>query len=648
MPSLSADRRIVGPRDDGRVRRVALLGLVVALSALTWSERRLLAAPPAADSAAAPSRQLPLPALPEAPELNARPAKAEDLERLQRLLSRITSKDDDVRETATREVLEVDATLLPAIGRRIDAIADDCDRDALKKTLREVRRKTRDEVRERMRAAGEKGKVVTPDYLRMLASHPRPDTKAWRDLISLVALSRMLGHIGSVEAGREMVRIYVRFGDLLRVDTQLQLKQLGDRAVAVYIETRRHPAEKVARWAERQLDGLGKAIPSEAIQVEDPAAIGDVLRALGRVRDPDAARIIISFANSDRSQTRFAARQAVALMGEVGNWQLRDTYENIVGKKPPRDWGWDRTARELFREFDRLRLSKVYDLFDQGRAAHQQRDFARMLKAYDELLTRSPEFEHRAEMAAGYFDYASQAPASERPTALLALLRAERIAANDKERARTKSLRLTLQAEDLLDRGIADQVLFQRALELDPENARARGGLIAPQREAQQREADVRRYGAAGVIGAIALFAIAFIALRRFRPKPAPAADGPRPAAPDSAPPPASQPPSDAAPDPADAPSASGPPDESALADSADASTGGAESTADAPAGGAPSADGSEPVPAPGSPPAPEPQADESESVPARGESSTPADGGGDSEAPASRVSESDNHGDQS
>ena len=76
---------------------------------------------------------------------------------------------------------------------------------------------------------------------------------------------------------------------------------------------------------------LGKGVPSEAVQTENQAVLADVLRAYGRTRNPDAVRIVVSFANSERAQVRDASRQSVALMGEIASWQLRDSYENVVG-----------------------------------------------------------------------------------------------------------------------------------------------------------------------------------------------------------------------------------------------------------------------------------------------------------------------------
>ncbi len=482
-----------------------------------WSE-----AQDAAVDAAAPRRHHELPPLPEVPKLALAKPEKEDLEDLDLLLSHFRSADPHVRETAVREILEVPRRLVPAIDNRMDAIADKADRDEMKKTLSSIRKKARSDVREQMKAEGKRGRVKTPDYLEMLAKYARPQSKAWQDLIAVVAMSRMLTQIGTVQAVRELIDVYVRFGEFLRVDTQLQLEKLDDKAVAALVEARRHKAQKIARWAERQLDMLGKAIPSETVQTEDQQVLADVLRAYGRVRDPDAARIVISFANSERSQIREAARQAVALMGEVAAWQLRDSYETIVGKKPPREWTWERTARELFGELDRMRLAQVYKLYDEGLSAHENGQLEAMRAAFDKVLARSPMFEHRAKMAPGYFDYAKKIAEEQPDLALDALHRAGRITDDDALKKRIQSLELTLQAMELQKKGVADQVLVRRALDLDGENTLAKDVLGRMERGELAKKSELNRYGAAGAIGGIALLAIAFIALfRRGKPEPA-------------------------------------------------------------------------------------------------------------------------------
>jgi hypothetical protein len=480
-----------------------------------------LLAPPASgqpDAGNVARAARPLAPLPKAPSLLLSKPETGDIEQLDTLLGRIRSEDTAVREDARREILEVNPRWVAAIDRRMDAIADEANRDSMKQALESIRKRARDDERDKLRVAGEKGKVTTPDYLEMVSRDARPSAKEWQELVSVLAMSRMLVQIGTVESARELIDVYVRFGEFLRVDTQLMLEKMGEKAVAALIEARRHRAEKIARWADRQLDTLGKAIPGEAVQTQDQRVLADVLRAYGRVRDPDAARIVISFANSERAQVRDAARQAVALLGEVGAWQLRDTYESIVGKKPPRDWSWERTARELFSEFDRLRLAQVYEQFDRGLEAANRGDAVAMKQAFDKVLARNPSFERRAEMTPGYLKFALERADTDRAAAFDALRRAQRIADAEDQRKTATSLLLTLEAEQLLDRGVADQVLLRRAIELDSSNQRARDVLGRVERGERHASGDLGRYAAAIAIAVIAVLAMLLIAIRRLRP----------------------------------------------------------------------------------------------------------------------------------
>jgi len=488
-----------------------------------------------------------LPPLPVVPGLALGQPEPADVERLESILGALVAADEAERRGAASDVATVHAGLVSAIARRLDRVADGANRAAMKEVLLETRRVAREDARRELRESGGKGGVETPDYFEMVAAHADPTNAAWRDLVQVLAMSRMLVAIETVEAVRVLVEVYARFS-FLRVDTQLQLEKLGDRAVAGLIEARRHRAAEVARWAERQLDALGRAIPGEAVQVRDPEALADVLRAYGRVRDPDAARIVVSFANSERARVREAARQAITLMGETGTWQLRDAYENTVGKRAPRDWSWQRLARELFAAFDRLRLSQVYELYEQGRAAEARGDLLGMRRAYDMVLTRSPLFERRSAMAAGYLAYATRFADEDGAGALAALDRAARIADDAAVRTRIESLRLTLRAERLRDEGIVDQELLQRAADLDAANARPRRLLDPVSNDPDATAGRRHRWIAAAVIALIAAVGAVFVTLwpRRHRPRPAaPGAGSTSPAASDHA---AA---GDAAPDPA-------------------------------------------------------------------------------------------------
>ncbi len=323
---------IFASRIEQRALRRALSWVLTGSLALgyTW-----LSAVPS-QAAGAPKLGEHLPELPAIPSLElARPTPAE-LEELDARLAKLCSSDEAQRDAARREVLEVAPKARPGAALSTQCHGREHQHDELKELLLKIRKKGRDDARDEQASEGKRGRVKTPDYFEMAIEHAEPKSKLWCSLVSVLAESRMLAQIGTVEAVRGLIDIYVRYGEFLRVDTQLQLEALGDRAVPALIETRRHQAAKIAKWSERELDALGKAIPSEAVQMTDLQVLSDVLRAYGRVRDPDAARIVVSFSNSERAQVREASRQAIAMLGEVGAWQLRDTYETVVGKKPPR------------------------------------------------------------------------------------------------------------------------------------------------------------------------------------------------------------------------------------------------------------------------------------------------------------------------
>jgi tetratricopeptide (TPR) repeat protein len=500
------------------MRRLRALGLSVSSSlSLSISVSVLALSPPAgAETGAAkpaeaspakPTADRKLPELPTPPSIELKRPEAADLAEVDALLGRIVAETAADRDSAVRELLEAEPKHVSAIRFRLGSVADNADKEAMKrlllKTRRELLNKKDDEESDKPSAG--------VDYLAGLIDKAEPKSEAWRNLVTVLALSRMLESIGNVEAVRGLIEVYARFGEFLRISTQNALTRLGDKAVPALIEAQRHPAEKIAKWAVRQLDMLGKGIPSEAVQTQDQAALADVLRAYGRTRNPDAVRIVVSFANSERTQIREASRQAVALLGEVGSWQLRDTYENVVGKKPPRDWAWERTARELFAEFDRLRVAQVSKFFEEGQAARNRDDFEKMRESFDKLLAYDPSFEQRTELAAGYVAYAKATQDKSRAAAIAALRRAERLDPTLKDAG---SLRLTLEAEELEEHGIADSTLLERALEADAQNSRAKSALARFERGEPKRSENAR-YVAAGSILAVALAAIAFLLLRK-------------------------------------------------------------------------------------------------------------------------------------
>ena len=459
----------------------------------------------------------PLQPLPRMPALRLETPSAEDIEILNALLPRLTSSNGFERESALADLREVSEGMLPAVRARIDAEAKGANRAGMKQTLLDIRREVRARLERTQRAAGLKGDVETPDYLEMVVAEPRLQSKDWKQLVTVLALSRICVSIGSVSAVRQLIHVFVRF-EFLRIDTQLQLGKLDERALAALIETTRHPAPSVAEWAKRRLDFMGKAIPSEAVRVDSPDALADILRAYGRLRDPDAARLVLSFASSERSQVRLAARQAIRGYGETAIWVLRDGYEQTVGEKAPLEWSWDRLACELFREFDRNRLAEVYALYQAGVDALASERTALAVAHFEQLLNRSPDFEPKEKIVASMLALAQDKPdEKENWEAIeLALHRVLRIG-SERQQQQAKSLLFTLQARRLAARGVADQFLLRQALELDPTNEQARSLLSELETEPFSERSDFQRWLWPSVLVAMSLTFLALLVWSRRR-----------------------------------------------------------------------------------------------------------------------------------
>jgi tetratricopeptide (TPR) repeat protein len=518
-------------------RLAPVLGILLALAfgplrpgaALAQPAASASAAPSAGASASPRAGQAPLPELPKLPPITLPEPDPGATQDLTRLLERLTADDERTRTNARTAVAEATPSMVPAIRQRVQELRGPLDRDAVPKILEEARKSGR-------KAMKDKGKSKSKskdkddedgDWLDFVLAAPRPKDKAWRDLVHLLAMERMLAAVGTTPAVREMIQYHAYFGDLFRIDLQRQVLKLKDKAVPALIEARQHDAKIVQRWANRQLDALGRAIPGEAVASSDPQVLADVLRAYGRTRDVDAERVILSFCNSDRIQLREAAREAIAAIGEPGMWQLRDVYLGLTGNKPPREWAWDRLARELFALYDRARLAEVYKLMDDGVAASGEKKYAEATQAFDKVLARAPLFDRRREMVPAYVARSREIAATSRQDGLEMLRKALRLDPKGPDAKAIDAEIAYLEGMVLIDRGTPDKFILQRALELDPGHERARLALQSLEDRAVVRQTSLRRYAAAGGIGVAALIAMLLLARRR----------GPLPAAPREAPP---------------------------------------------------------------------------------------------------------------
>jgi hypothetical protein len=498
------ERRGRAPR-----RPLTLLSCLALAGALLFGPGPARAIPAGADAGAPPeSVRLSLPPLPKFNDKSVPKPELADLQRLDRLVEGLVASDLARRQEARRQVASVDPSWLPAVVERFERVADTPNKLALKELLEQLRERSRAELLEARKAEGKSGPITAPDYLDLFIAQRDRSSPHLRTLTEVVAYSRMLENIGSLPAARRLVNLYVRFGEFLRVDTQLALARLGDRAVAALVEATGHPVPRIASWAERQLAELGKPKPSDALQLDDPALRADVLRAYGRLRRLDVVNLLVSYASSELGPVRSAAREALTLYGEAAVWPLREGYEKTVGARAPLAWSWQRVARELFARFDLQRRADVFRWLEQGLEAERNGDLTAACAAFDQALARDPLFEHGSSMVPAYLRCASERADSDARGALLAAARAERLEPTGPLHDRAASLRQTLEAEALLGRGLVDRALLERARALDPHNQRAAALLERLGSETRWNIGPWSRY-----LGAVAILALTGVGL---------------------------------------------------------------------------------------------------------------------------------------
>ncbi|MDI1450047.1 hypothetical protein [Polyangium sp. 6x1] len=515
-------------------------------------------------AAAAPAAPASLPELPKLQPIVLQEPDAAALQELDRVLERLTTGDARAKETARTAVAEVTPTVVPAVRARVQELRAGLDRKEAQGLLDDARKAGRKSLRDKEKVekaektgkekdkAGKDEKAAKDDkaskdakapkkskadkdkdaedegdWLEFVLASPKPKNDTWRDLVRLLAMERMLTAAGTTPAARELLQMYSYFGELLRVDLQRQIGKLRDRAVPALIEGRQHDAKIVQRFASKQLDLLGRAIPGEAVGVTDPQVLADILRAYGRTRDVDAVRVILSFSNSDRIQLREAARESIAAIGEPGIWQLRDAYLNQTGNKAPREFTWDRIARELFGMYDRARLAEVYKLMDEGAAHAAASRWVEATSAFDKVLARSPVFERRKEMAPAYVAHAKTLEEKDPAAALEVLRKALRLDPKGEGARKVEAEIAYLEGVTLIARGTPDKFPLTKAIELDPSNERAKQALASLEQERiAPQKSSLHRYVAAGGVGIFALIAMIFLARRK--PDAGRDAEGPR------------------------------------------------------------------------------------------------------------------------
>jgi hypothetical protein len=430
------------------------------------------AEPPPAASASAPS------------------AAAVDLEGV---LAPLGDANVETRRSAAKAASELAEDALPAMTKKLAELRGSS-ASAMATAMRAVRDKH-----------GARSSDKTFDLVAALVEM-RADATGARAALTVACLLRSLAKIGTTPAARQIVLASSDAGGAFRAEASRRMAQLGDRAMPALIEARAIPEARA--WAGGMLESLGKHMASDAVQTQDNQVLADVLRAYGAVKDLDALRVILSFANSDRVQVRAAARDAIALYGNDGAFLIRDAYAAAAGKPANEGWTPEQLTKGLFEALDRARLQEVYALLDDGLAKARAGKLEDAVAAFDTVLARQPMLDRRAETVTGYVQYARAIEERDRAAALAYLRKAQRLDPDGPRAKEIESEIVYLEAEELLARGVVDLDAFKRALALDPTNERASSEVSRIEAERESKAQSVKWWTAAAAAFAALLSAV--------------------------------------------------------------------------------------------------------------------------------------------
>lgn len=355
------------------------------------------------------------------------------------------------------------------------------------------------------------------DLVGGLVALPSADPDAYRALLGTACILQALANDGSQAAVSRMIRVVPDHGGMLRFEVARRMKALGEKAIAPLILARNDKALRGFAW--QTLDAMGKKIPGDAVQTKSNDVLAAILLAYGETKDLDALGAVMSFISSERDEIRSAARTSVLAYGDAALAKLRETYGNVMNAPPPNDWSAERIARALFDVLDKQRLVEIDALVDDGLQRAERDDVEGAVKDFDKVLARMPFIARRALMAPAYARWAQKLEDTDRAAARVAFRKSLDLDPNGTHAAQARAELEVMDGEDLAARGIDDRAPFERALQLDPGNAKARAALDRIDAKARAGEDRAQKWTWAAL--AAAAFVIVLVLFgkipRRFR-----------------------------------------------------------------------------------------------------------------------------------
>ena len=395
-----------------------------------------------------------------APHKAAAQSEAITVRDIERWASQLRKPSEEVRKKAFKKLCALPASALPAIHSRIkrsrrQLVPVEDGREA----LRNFRHATGS------RRADDQVNIQSGilDALKVRR------TRTMGRTAERVCIIRSLEKIGTVEAYTLIADVFGLSAKMWNWERKRIVDRVGLPLLPALINATGHAESAVRKWGSWGIDHLGMSELGASVNHDDKALVAEVLRAYARTRTMRAMPLVVSFVSSHDLAIREAARWGIEQYGRNSVWQLRIAYRNAFEEDASPDWGWRRTAKNLFARLDKERLRPVHEQLEKGLAALDGDDLATAQELFASVLAQAPLLERRVEMAEGYARFAEAAKQQGKTEEYERLL--QRAAWLAPERAaQWNSELLYAESERLKARGIVDTELLRRTLQENPEH----------------------------------------------------------------------------------------------------------------------------------------------------------------------------------
>lgn len=368
----------------------------------------------------------------------------------------LRSSDSEERRNAIERLSQLPESALPAIDQRIantrrQIIDEEDGYDALRAFRHSM------------------GSLRADDMVDIAEGIPgalaeRRDA-TWGRTAERVLLIRSLERLGTVDAQRRIADVFSLTNAMWRWEARRIVHRMGLRLLPGLILARGHDDRGVREWARGHIDRLGMKNPADALTLEDPQLLAEVIEAYTEIRDLDTMPVIISYVGDDHPRVREAARKAFETFGRNGIWQLREGMRNQLGERADARWGWRRTMTALYEGLDEKRLAPFAGRVDEALKLLDQGDHASAREQLDRLLLEIPQPPRIADVAAAY---ATLAEALEEPALFR---RAAWLAPEHPDAAGWRAHLDLIEAEALREEGFVDPETYREVLRHDHSDA---------------------------------------------------------------------------------------------------------------------------------------------------------------------------------